>query len=184
MLNYEYRLSGFCKLDSVNNIDVKEETLSAPNQYIFTTITEDLYNIIKKVKLSKNNTEIVAYDYTDLKHICDIEDTSETTWYSYIWNVNIPEGVSKAGIKVNENEFSIYEEDYYEKGTLVSEVTIYEPTSEDDNVEWVGWSENIPLEEGGIIINDDDWSSVIGVYGVESCQVFYGNWTKVAMTEM
>lgn len=198
LLNYEYNLSGICKLDSVNNIEIQAETLSVPNQYIFTPITENLYNIIKNnygsnnglvenLSLSKfkTNTEIVAYDYTGLKHICDIEHTPiETTWYSYIWNVNVPEGVSKAGIKVNENEFSIYEEDYYEKGTLVSEVTIYEPTSEDDNVEWVGWSENIPLEEGGIIINDDDWSSVIGVYGVESCQVFYGNWTKVAMTEM
>lgn len=177
LLNYEYRLSGFCKLDSVNNIDVKEETLSAPNQYIFTTITKDLYNMFKKVKLSKNNTEIVAYDYTDLKHICDIEDISETTWYSYIWNVNVPEGVSKADIKVNENEFSIYEEDYYEKGTPLNEVTIYKPTSEDDNVEWVGWSKNKPLEDGERPITN--WSLIIGNNGVNECRVFYGNWKKI-----
>ena len=176
LLNYEYRLSGFCKLDSVNNIDVKEETLSAPNQYIFTTITEDLYNIIKKVKLSKNNTEIIAYDYTGLKHVCDIQNPlSETTWYSYIWNVNIPEGVSKAGIKVNENEFSTYEEDYYEKGTPLDEVTIYELTSEDDNVKWVGWSENKP--DGERLITN--WSLIIGNNGVNKCRVFYGNWEKI-----
>ena len=194
LLNYEYKLSGVCKIDSDNSIEVQAETLSVPNQYLFTTITENLYNTLKNLYGSDNllflhtfktNTEIVAYDYTGLKHICDIQNPlSETTWYSYIWNVNVPEGVSKAGIKVNENEFSIYKEDYYEQGTRLRKVTIYKPTSEDDNVEWVGWSQNRPLEEGGIIINDEDWSSVIGVYGVNSCQVFYGNWTKVAITEM
>ena len=178
LLNYEYNLSGICKLDSNNNIEVQAETLSVPNQYIFTPITENLYNIIKNnygsnnglvenLSLSKfkTNTEIVAYDYTGLKHICDIEHTPiETTWYSYIWNVNVPEGVSKAGIKVNENEFSIYEEDYYEKGTPLDEVTIYEPTSEDDNVKWAGWSEIKPDGENN---------------GVNNCRVFYGNWEKI-----
>lgn len=190
LLNYDYKLSGFCKLDSVNNIEIKEETLSVPNQYIFTTITENLYNIIKSkyasnnsfiqailLKTFKNNMEIIAYDYTGLKHICDIKNPPfETTWYSYIWNVNVPEGVSKAGIKVNENEFSIYEEDYYEKGTPLNEVTIYTPISEEDNIRWRGWSENIPFEEGGIIINEADWSSIIGTNGIQSCKVFYGNW--------
>ena len=115
-------------------------------------------------------------DYTGLKHVCDIQDPlSETTWYSYIWNVNIPEGVSKAGIKVNENEFSIYEEDYYEKGTPLDEVTIYEPTSEDDNVKWVGWSENKP--DGERLITN--WSLIIGNNGVNKCRVFYGNWEKI-----
>ena len=160
-----------------------------PNQYLFTTITENLYNTLKNrygsdnllfLHTFKTNTEIVAYDYTGLKHICDIQNPlSETTWYSYIWNVNVPEGVSKAGIKVNENEFSIYEEDYYEQGTSLRKVTIYEPTSEDDNVEWVGWSENKQLEDGESPISDSDWSSVIGVYGVNQCRVFYGNWKKI-----
>ena len=128
----------------------------------------------------KTNTEIVAYDYTGLKHICDIQNPlSETTWYSYIWNVNVPEGLSKAGIKVNENEFSIYEEDYYEKGTSLNEVTIYTPISEEDNIRWYGWSENIPFEEGGIIINEADWYSIIGTNGIQSCKVFYGNWEKI-----
>ena len=189
-MNYDYKLSGICKLDSINNIEVQEETLSIPNQYIFTTITENLYNIIKSrygsnnsfieallLKTFKNNTEIIAYDYTGLKHICDIKHTPfETTWYSCIWNVNVPEGLSKAGIKVNENEFSIYEEDYYEKGTSLNEVTIYTPISEEDNIRWYGWSENIPFEEGGIIINEADWSSIIGTNGIQSCKVFYGNW--------
>lgn len=190
LLNYDYKLSGICKLDSINNIEVQQETLSVPNQYIFTTITENLYNIIKSrygsnnsfieallLKTFKNNTEIIAYDYTGLKHICDIKHTPfETTWYSCIWNVNVPEGLSKAGIKVNENEFSIYEEDYYEKGTPLNEVTIYTPISEEDNIRWYGWSENIPFEEGGIIINEADWYSIIGTNGIQSCKVFYGNW--------
>ena len=180
LLNYEYKLSGSYKLDSVNNIEVGEETLTAPNQYIFTTITEDIYNMFKKTPLSKNNAEIVAYDYTGLKHICDIKTTSiGTTWYSYIWNVNVPEEVSQAGIKVNENEFSIYEEDYYEKGTLLNGVTIYKPISKDVHLRWLGWSENIPLEEGGTIINDKYWSSIIGSNGIQSCKVFYGNWEKI-----
>ena len=192
LLNYNYTLSGTCKLDSVNKIEVKKETLSAPNQYIFTTITENLYVMIKnnygsvlsqtfKNKKFKDNTEIVAYDYTGLKHICDIGNKPiETIWYSFIWNANVPEGVENIGIKVGENEFSLYEEDYYERGTPLNQVTIYEeyiPTSEKDNVEWVGWSENKPLAEGEKPINV--WSSIIGSNGVNKCRVFYGNWKKI-----
>ena len=190
--NYEYRLSGTCKLDMVNIIEVSEELLSAPEQYIFTTITESLYNMLKSkyslnnslvpesLKTFKNNTEIIAYDYTGLKHICDIKKVpSETTWYSFIWNANVPEGVQNVGIKVGENEFSLYEEDYYEKGTPLSQVTIYKeyiPTSEKDNVKWVGWSENRPLEDGESPITN--WSSIIG-NNVNKYRVFYGNWRKI-----
>ena len=190
--NYGYRLSGTCKLDMSNIIEVSEELLSAPDQYIFTTITESLYNILKNkyslnnslvpesLKTFKNNTEIIAYDYTGLKHICDIKKVpSETTWYSFMWNANIPEGVQNVGIKVGENSFSLYEEDYYEKGTPLSQVTIYKeyiPVSEKDNVEWIGWSENRPLEDGEKPINN--WSSIIG-NNVNRYRVFYGNWRKI-----
>ena len=190
--NYEYRLSGTCKLDNVNNIELKEETLSAPNQYIFATITETLYNILKGryslsimqallLKPFKDATEIIAYDYIGLKHICDIKNTpSETTWYSFIWNANVPEGVEDVGIKVGENDISLYEEDYYEGGTPKSQVTIYDKEhdriKEDDRYRWIGWSENKPISKGGILITD--WSSVIGNNGVQSCKVFYGNWEE------
>lgn len=185
--NYEYRLSGTCKLDMTNIIEVSEGLLSAPDQYIYTTITESLYNMLKSKYSSsisfillKNDINIIAYDYTGLKHICDIKNTpSETTWYSFIWNANVPEGVQNVGIKVGENEFSLYEEDYYEKGTPLSQVTIYKeyiPTSEKDNVEWVGWSENRPLEDGEKPINN--WSSIIG-NNVNRYRVFYGNWKKI-----
>lgn len=193
--NHEYRLSGTCKLDNVNNIELKEETLSAPNQYIFVTITETLYNIIKgkyslddiqewQLKEFKDNTEIIAYDYIGLKHICDIKNIPlETTWYSYIWNANVPEGVEDIGIKVGENDISIYEEDYYEGGTLKSQVTIYDKEhdriKEDDRYRWIGWSENKPLEEGESPISDSDWPSIIGNNGVQSCKVFYGNWELI-----
>ena len=186
--NYEYRLSGTCKLDMTNIIEVNEELLLAPDQYIFTTITESLYNMLKSkynlnisFSLFKNNINIVAYDYTGLKHICDIKNApSETAWYSYIWNANVPEGVENIGIKVGENEFSLYEEDYYEKGTPKNQVTIYKqyiPTSEEDNVKWVGWSENKPLEDGESPITD--WQSIIGNNGVNKCRVFYGNWELI-----
>lgn len=189
--NYEYRLSGTCKLDNVNNIELKEETLSAPNQYIFATITETLYNILKGryglsifqsllLKLFKDATEIIAYDYIGLKHICDIKNTpSETTWYSFIWNANVPEGVEDVGIKVGENEFSLYEEDYYEKGTPEDDVIKYEGMSHNEKWEWFGWSENKPLEEGESPISESDWPSIIGNNGVQSCKVFYGNWKEV-----
>lgn len=189
--NYEYRLSGTCKLDMTNIIEVSEGLLSAPDQYIYTTITESLYNMLKSKYSSsisfillKNDINIIAYDYTGLKHICDIKNTpSETTWYSFIWNANVPEGVENIGIKVGENEFSLYVEDYYEKGTPKNQVTIYEeyiPTSEEDNVKWVGWSENKPLEDGESPITDSDWSSIIGSNGVNKCRVFYGNWKKMS----
>lgn len=194
--NYEYRLSGTCKLDNVNNIELKEETLSAPNQYIFVTITETLYNIIKGkyslddiddiqewlLKEFKDNTEIIAYDYIGLKHICDIKNIPlETTWYSYIWNANVPEGVEDIGIKVGENDISIYEEDYYEERTPLSGVTIYDDDKIKDNDEykWLGWSENKPISKGGTLITDSDWPSIIGNNGVQSCKVFYGNWEEI-----
>ena len=35
------------------------------------------------------------------------------------------------------------------------------------------------MEEGGTIINDKYWSSIIGPNGIQSCKVFYGNWEKI-----
>ena len=188
--NYEYRLSGSCKLDSVHYIEVPEETLSAPDQYIFTTITETLYYNIKygfntqDMKWFKKNTEIIAYDYIGLKHICDITTLPvETTWYSFIWNANVPEGVEKIGIKVGDgdNDVSLYEEDYYENGTPEGNVIIYEGISHNEKWQWVGWSEDKPLEDGGSLISDSDWPSIIGDE-VNECKLFYGNWNKIMST--
>ena len=108
--NYKYTLRGVCKVDEVNTIDVREETLLRPEQFIFATITENVYKILKSkfvfagtilsgiLKQAINNTEITAVDYTGLRHICGIktEDlkNAETEWYTYIWNANMPKDES------------------------------------------------------------------------------------------
>lgn len=104
--NYKYTLRGVCKVDDVNTIDVREETLVRPEQFIFATITKNVYKALKSkfvlsgsilsgiLKQFINNIEITAVDYTGLRHICGIktEDLkkAETKWYTYIWNANMP----------------------------------------------------------------------------------------------
>lgn len=126
--NYKYTLRGVCKVDEVNTIDVREETLLRPEQFIFATITENVYNILKSkfvfagtilsgiLKQVINNTEITAVDYTGLRHICGIktEDlkNAETEWYTYIWNANMPKDESGNPYTANaENGGIVYDLD-------------------------------------------------------------------------
>ena len=186
LLNYKFTLSGICKIDNVNSVVVNEQEVSSTDKYVFTTISEAIYKMIHRkfdygykdeamVKEFKNATEIIAYDYTGLKHICDIERHSpiNTTWYSYIWVVNKPESMENVGIKID-GEYLEYAEDYYEDGTRKSDATIYTPVSDNDNVQWVGWSLNKPLVGSESPITN--WDNIIGNSGVKSCRVFYGNW--------
>ena len=183
--NYSYTLEGVCKIDSMNVIEVRKETLNSAGDYILSTISENLYNTLKtKVAIGRlissqlqkiiNDTIITAVDYTGLKHICDIEvndfKNGETNWYVYIWNVNLPSvepGVNTYGIKIDDG-YSNYAEDTYEKNE--TNITLYDVYIADNfEYKFLGWSENKP-----------DETNIIHSFPtkVEESKVYYGNWSK------
>ena len=182
--NYSYKLSGTCKIDSVNTIEVKEETLTEPNQFVFTSISQALYETLQSKFRSiigqllndiVNNTTITAIDYTGLKHICGISSNGfkETRWYTYIWKGNLPleegqqPGIDTCGIRVNgeflnETEF-IYETD---QNPTVPEMYV---SPEFEEV-FVGWCDAEDAEANTI---------TEPLSPVTTSKVFYAKWNAV-----
>lgn len=181
--NYKYTLRGVCKVDEVNTIDVREETLLRPEQFIFATITENVYKILKSkfvfagtilsgiLKYVINNTEITAVDYTGLRHICGIkvEDLkkAETEWYTYIWNANMPNGLEASaenGGILYKGDWYNYIEFVYEKGEA-PEFMRCKPDQK-----FLGWTEDQPNVDGPFVTESDFPTEA------DSCKVYFGNW--------
>ena len=196
--NYKYTLRGVCKVDEVNTIDVREETLLRPEQFIFATITENVYKILKSkfvfagtilsgfLKQVINNTEITAVDYTGLRHICGIktEDlkNAETEWYTYIWNANMPKDESGNPYTANaENGGIVYDLDdnsnpayydylefTYEKNQTIEPMVCAVGTTL--GFKFLGWTENQPNRNGPFVIFSGD-----NLKATDS-RVYFGNW--------
>ena len=196
--NYKYTLRGVCKVDEVNTIDVREETLLRPEQFIFATITENVYKILKSkfvfagtilsgiLKQVINNTEITAIDYTGLRHICGIkaEDlkNAETEWYTYIWNANMPKDESGNPYPANAENGGIvyglddngnpayydYLEFTYEKNQTIEPMDCEVGTTL--GFAFLGWTENQPNRNGPFVTFSGD-----NLKATES-RVYFGNW--------
>ena len=187
--NYKYRMYGVCRLDSVNVIEVREDTMNDSGQFLFATITEVVYKILKskmksgiftKIQLI-GNTEVTAIDYTGLKHICgiNIEDleNAETEWYTYLWFANMPmdennepypASIENGGI-FYKNEYIDYIEFVYEKDELIDPMVCW--PGEVLGYEFLGWTENEPNDAGPFI----DFSSEDN-RKVTECRIYFGNW--------
>ena len=176
--NYEYKLSATCIVDSVNTINIPENTLLESKKYVFANITELVYqtlksktstfNIFGKLQLI-NNTTVTAIDYTTLKHICKVDGFTETTWYTYIWHANVPNGYEAcSGISYGGQTLQ-YLETIYEAGDTVTQPSI---NFCEDICEFKGWSEDSP---SGTIITEFGTAT--------TCRVFFGNWTCEGVQE-
>ena len=177
--NYEYSLSAICNIDSINMIEVSQGTLFAPGQFLFTTITEALYNTLKS-KMSPfglleliPNTAVTAFDYTNLKHICGIkkEDFEETKWYTYIWNANMPNGLEASaenGGILYKGDWYNYIEFIYEKGEAPEFMVC--PENEAHDPKFLGWTEDQPNVDGPFVTESDLPTEA------DSCKVYFGNW--------
>ena len=185
--NYSYKLSGTCKIDSVNTIEVKEETLTEPNQFVFTSISQALYETLQSKFRSiigqllndiVNNTTIAAIDYTGLKHICGISSHGfkETRWYTYIWKGNLPlqegqqPGIDTCGIRVN-GEFLNEIEFIYETNQNPTVPEMYF-SPEFDEV-FVGWCDAEDAEDAEANTITEPLSRVT------TSKVFYAKWNPV-----
>ena len=186
--NYKYRLSGICKLDNVTSIEVREDTLLDSGQYLFTTITESTYKSLKKkIKSSNysrlqiyNNSDIIAIDYTGLKHICAIDfndlENAETSWYTYIWVGNMPKDENdqeyppsrENGGILYKNEYMNYIEFVYEKDSTID--VMQGVTGTVLGYEFLGWTENEPNEAGPFVdFSGDNLKAT-------DCRVYFANW--------
>lgn len=180
--NYEYRLSGKCRIDEFTTFEISEETLSAPEQYIYETITEEMYKSFKNkygsakgpfatTYLKEFNiiSTITAYDFTNLKHICAVNTLpKETTWYSFIWYANVPYGIEGVGIR-NDNDPITYLEEYYEKDdSLTNKIPI--EIIGNDKCEFIGWTENKPLANG------ETYVPVVFPTKATEPKTYFGNW--------
>ena len=189
--NYEYKLSGICKLDSITTIEINEETLRGTGQFIFTGITEVMYNSMRSrfssifvLRQIINNTTIKAVDTTGLTHICgiDINDIEEegTKWYTYIWNANMPKdefdneyepSANNGGIYYSNNWFG-YIEFFYEENETIEPMQCKNPLRTDlPYSEFLGWTENEPNRNGPFI----DFTDPTNLKATES-RVYFGNW--------
>ncbi len=186
--NYKYKLYGTCRLDSVNTIEVREETMNDSGQFLFSTITEVVYNILKsKFKsglftkvLLINDTQVTAVDYTGLKHICGISiddlDNAETTWYTYIWNANMPKDEDKQEYQPSiENGGILYKDEYlgyiefvYEKNETIDPMRC--EMGEVLKYPFLGWTENKPDRNGPFV--DFTGDNLIA----KESKVYFGNW--------
>lgn len=190
--NYSYTLEGVVKIDNYNTIEVRQETLDSTPEYVFTTISENLYKTLQmKVAISRlvpnqlkkiiEESVITAVDYTGLKHICniDINDfrNGETGWYIFMWNLNLPKddsgkqiepSQSTAGIILDDG-YTNYVEDTYEKND--TDIDIYNPpyVSSNFDYEWLGWSEDKP--EGEIVTTFPTKA--------DASYLYYGNWIRL-----
>lgn len=188
---YDYRLSGVLQLDNLTSITIDEKTLTEPDQYIFTSISESLYKVLKNkygsasgilattlIKQFSEGTTITAYDYTGLKHICGVESLpKETTWYSFIWFANVPEDAEGVGMKYgNNNELVVYLEQYFEKDEDLTD-KIPPEIKETSDCKFVGWTENTPLGKG------ETYTSIVFPTKVSECKVYFGNWKSVFSVE-
>ena len=185
--HYKYKLSGVCKFDSVNRIDVEEDTMVDSEQFLFTTITEAMFKQIKAKFKKKNllqevikNTSITAIDYTGLKHICGIDadeiDGNPTTWYTYIWIGNLPldennneyEASQENGGISYKGDWYNYIEFIYEKG---QEIDIMQGVAGTTlQIDFLGWTENEPNKNGPFVDFSGDNLKA------SECRVFFGNW--------
>ena len=186
--NYQYRLSGVCKLDSVNTIEVREDTMRDSGQFLFSTITEVVYKILKskfksglltKLQLIKN-TEVTAIDYTGLKHICGINiddlENAETTWYTYIWYGNMPKDENNQEYPPSrENGGILYKDEYldyiefvYEKDETIDVMQCV--PGEVLGYSFLGWTENQPNRNGPFVDFTGD-----NLIATES-RIYFANW--------
>ena len=189
--NYEYKLSGTCKLDSVTTIELREETLRGTGQFLFTTITEVMYKSMKSrfssifvLRQIIANTTITAIDVTGLRHICGIsaEDIEEegTKWYTYIWNANIPKdendnqyepSADNGGIYYLNNYFGYIEFVYEENETIEPMVCANPERTDLPYTDFLGWTENQPNKNGPFV----DFTDESNLKATE-CKVYFGNW--------
>ena len=173
--NYSYELSGTCQIDSVTNVEFRQERLTKPNRFIYSNIDLATYNLIKE-KLSSfigmlfsdlsDNTIITAIDYTGLKHICSVDNRSftETVWYKFTWY----------GYNGNPDDYIEYPQ---EQGNATKDnIVIPEPeyTGSEEFARFLGWSED---QTGETIINWDNYN-----INVNSCKAYYAKWDTTLPT--
>ena len=180
--NFKYQLYGFCKLSSVDIIDFNERTMLDTGQYSFVSIPENQYKKIQKyfkkestLKQVISNTEITAIDRTGLRHICGIDkddiDPDGTTWYTYIWVTNLPNGLEASaenGGLLYKGEYYDYIEFIYEKGEAPEFMDCTE-----NETKFLGWTEDQP-NVGGPFITKSDFPTE-----ADSCKVYFGNWGSI-----
>ena len=187
--NYSYKLSAVCKVDNANTITITEQTLTKANQFAFTTIDDTLYNIIRNkingfgpvISDIARNTTITAIDYTGLKHICGVENSSfaETEWYTFIWNGNLPldsgdvPGVNTCGL-IDGDEYVYSVENVQEKND--TQINVPEAYISPNYIgTFLGWSENRP-DPNNIIQSFNNYTPV------NDCHVFFANWDRTLPT--
>lgn len=190
--NYEYKLSGVCEIDSLNKIEIAEQTLNGSEKYVFSSITENTYNLLKskfvmygpimsgQLKQIIENTQITAIDYTGLRHICGFKSedlqNAETKWYTYIWKANMPKddngnrypaNAENGGIKYGED---IYEqlEFNYEEGDEIEPMKGVKGNTL--GIDFLGWSENKPDKTALVDFTNADNKIANG------SKVYFGNW--------
>lgn len=195
--HYPYRLSGEFKLNSVTTLIFNEATLYKPGDFVFMGINESVYNTLNSAFTSsfgssllnqyKNGVTLTAYDYVDLRHICGISDIYKNTWYTWIWNLNIPDGYESndntAYIEIGVDGKFGYVEDIYEKNDTP---TIY--TEDNGKVivnsmfkqtyNFLGWSENV--EDATALVTSFPTSVTetkvyVGVWGKMATVIFYAS---------
>ena len=189
--NYRYKISGTCRIDDINTIDVAEQTVSSPRTFAFSTISENMYTLLKSrfvmagplmtgvMRRIIENTEIRAVDYTGLRHICGLrgEDlmNAETKWYTYIWNVNMPKdtqgnpypaSIANGGI-LYEGEYYDYLEFNYEDGDEIEPMEGRKGSTL--GINFLGWSENQPDKNNLITFSGDTLTAA-------ESRVYFGNW--------
>lgn len=179
--NYEYTLSAICNVDNINSIEVSQGTLFAPGQFLFTTITESLYKTLKSKMNAFGllqlipNTTVTAFDYTNLKHICDIkmEDFEETKWFTVSWYANIPDNLpankANGGILYKQNYFD-YIEFNYEDGDEIDVMCCVK--GEELGIKFLGWSENKPDPNNAIPCGEIPTTTETE----SKSKIYFGNW--------
>jgi len=186
--NYRYTLSAILMVDESTTVEISETIVNGTNKLVINEISDEAYNLIESKAHSiignilgelERRSNVVAIDYTKLKHICKPNFKRDAiTWYAYIWKGNLPledgevPSVDTYGIIVD--DIYMYEtEMIFKDGENVNIIPPHVYHAE-GRKEFLGWSEGVP---GGSIITSFD-----AYNNVNRSIIFYANWSDETPT--
>ena len=173
--NYQYTLQCNVNIDATNSIVIQSQTMQSPNQYIFTKISDAIYNMLENGTVQINSIDVIATDCTGLKHICKVVGSiSRGQWYTHEWRLNIPDGirpsVNTCGI-IDNSSYVDSKEYTYLSGTqniVIPNVFV----SPNFNYKFEGW-----LDGNQIVVDENGNPTTLFPQSITSNKVFTAKFT-------